>query len=109
METAVVKDRVYCGLQTRRLWIGVRHNVPSIVVQVDGCAPFVFNLQDRRAFVQLGCLTLDQTQMQVEERTVDLSPGMAVTVEIRPVCGGSSATCFRRFCGSSRNRCASDS
>jgi hemolysin D len=28
-------------------------------------------------------ISLDRTQMQIDERTVDLSPGMAVTVEIK--------------------------
>ena len=32
--------------------------------------------------------SLDRTQMQVEDRLVDLAPGMAVTVEIKTFTGG---------------------
>jgi hemolysin D len=34
-------------------------------------------------FVYSARVSLDQTQMQVEERMVNLAPGMAVTVEIK--------------------------
>ena len=36
-----------------------------------------------RARVMVGRVSLDRTRMQIDDRMVDLAPGMAVTVEIK--------------------------
>ena len=52
-------------------------------------------------------ISLDSKQMQVDDRLVNLAPGMAVTVEIKNGSRRSSTICSRRCCATARRACAS--